>query len=105
MPDPGLVLITNDNNINTTKYINELIVSTPFSPPAIIYFEVLHPDLIGFTITNSDDIEFISLPEQLLPKGIYQISYAKVNVPSGVYNYCITQNGQNIIKNKIIILQ
>lgn len=76
----------------------------PFNPNSIIKFQISNSGYVKLTIFNVLGKEMITLVNEQLSPGTYQVQWEASNFPSGFYYYRLTE-GNNAETRKMILLK
>jgi len=76
----------------------------PFNPTTVINYTLPEASMVTLTIYNVLGEKVTTLVNQRQEKGIYNVSFNGMNLPSGIYIYQLSA-GKNVISQKMMLLK
>jgi Secretion system C-terminal sorting domain len=93
-------MITGINEVTgtPTKFSLEQNFPNPFNPATVIHYSLVESGLTSLKVYTSLGKEIVTLVNQKQNAGVYEITFDGANLPSGVYYYKITVEGNRGIQ-------
>ncbi len=84
-------------------FVLEQNYPNPFNPATTLKFSIVNNGFVTLSIFNLAGQEIESLINENLNPGTYNIEWKPENIPSGVYIYRLTVNGNSLDKKMVLI--
>lgn len=98
------VIVANESYINTAKsFALAQNYPNPFNPSTKIQFSVPTTGNVKLNVYNSLGQEVATLVNEVKSAGNYTANFNASSLPSGIYMYSLTTNGQTITKKMMLI--
>jgi hypothetical protein len=99
----GSVIANNDRNLLPDRIRLEQNYPNPFNPTTTIPFQIQEPGRVHLNIYNSLGQKELTLINQYLLAGDYQVDFQNRQLASGLYIYQLMVNGYTVSKKMVIL--
>jgi hypothetical protein len=103
MGEPSIITSLKDDIAENIDYHLEQNYPNPFKNTTTIKFSIPEPQFVSLKVFNILGTEIITLVNDELAKGKYEVSFDGSNLSSGTYFYCL-QAGNYTESRKLVLL-
>lgn len=101
----ALIGVNGNSNQLPAGYSLEQNYPNPFNPSTVVYYNVGTPSSINITVFDVTGKEAAVLLNEYKPAGRFSVEWNAANMPSGVYFYRMTIDGNQSTEKKMVLVK
>lgn len=98
-----LVSVRDEESLNPGAFALDQNFPNPFNPATTLRFTVNEPGFVSLKVYDILGCEVADLVHQAMQQGVHQVVFNGENLASGIYYYRITLNGNDAVKQMLLL--